>query len=94
MLPMLMLYSFIRSSVVAKSIVANVVLKRNAEVGESFPVEIENAQLDWKVGGGEQKERKELEAEWRRELENGMQTRMTEQWRKERNTSEEADKGD
>ena len=87
---MLMLYSLIRSSVAAKSIVANVVLKRNAEVGESFPVEIQNAQLDCRVGGGgEQKERKELEAEWRRELENGIQTRMTEQWRKERNASEE-----
>ena len=87
---MLMLYSFTRSSVVAKSVVANVVLKWNAEVGEGFPVEIGNAQLDCRVGGGEeQKERKELEAEWRREWEKSMEARMTEQWRKERNTSEE-----
>lgn len=30
-----------------------------------------------------------MEVEWRREWENGMEARMTEQWRKERNTSEE-----
>ncbi len=76
---------FCRSSVVAQSVVANVVLKQSAEVGDGFPVEITNMQLDCRVGRGEErKEREELEAGWRREWEKSMEARMTEQWRKEK----------
>ena len=55
--------------IVAKSIMVNVVLTRNAEMGEVIPVEIDNMRLDCNVGEGEPKFRAELEAEWKKELE-------------------------
>ena len=76
MLPMLMLYSFIRSSVVAKSIIANVVLKRNAEVGE-FPCGDQKCTTGLQGGRRGTKGKKGIESRME-ELENGMQTIMTE----------------
>lgn len=49
-----------------KQVVANVVLQTDAEMGESFPVDI---RVNGNVGGKEEQNREELEAKWKKEWE-------------------------